>query len=462
MPLRRFSRSIRLAAPAEFVFDWHCRPGAFERLRPPWEYIEVLDAGNGVADGSRVTIAVKIGPIIRRWVAEHCDVMPGRQFTDIQIAGPFAAWRHTHRVQPEGEAACVLFDEIEYALPLGNFGESLGGPYVERQLDRLFRYRHAVTASDIAWCWAYREEQQMNIVVSGSTGLVGSALIPVLTTGGHNVSRLVRSRSNDRSKQQISWDPNANFVDAAGLEGVDAVIHLAGDPIASSRWNEAKKARIRDSRVRGTRLLCETLGHLQNPPKTLICASATGFYGSRGDEVLAESSSNGTGFLAEVCRDWEAAAEPARKRGIRVVHLRTGVVLTPAGGALAKMLLPFKMGAGGIIGDGRQYMSCIAIDDLVAAIVYLLVTPTIAGPVNAVCPHPVTNAEFTQTLGKVLGRPTVFPMPAFAARLAFGEMAQELLLASQRVIPTRLSESGFRFCCPDIESALRHVLGKPS
>jgi uncharacterized protein len=300
----------------------------------------------------------------------------------------------------------------------------------------------------------------MNVLVSGSTGLVGTALIPALMAGGHEVIRLVRAKSRTPSKEIIGWNPEARYVDSAGLEGLDAIIHLAGEPIAAGRWNSAKKGRIRDSRVQGTRLLCDALSHSNRPPATLLCASAIGFYGDRGDEVLTESSAVGSGFLADVCREWEAANDPARQKGIRVVNLRFGVILSTGGGALAKMLTPFKMGVGGIIGSGRQYMSCISIDDCIGAIQHALATDNLAGPTNIVQPGPVTNHVFTKTLGKVLGRPTIFPMPAFAARLAFGEMADQLLLASARVEPQKLVNSGYHFRHPDLETALRQVLGK--
>jgi uncharacterized protein (TIGR01777 family) len=300
----------------------------------------------------------------------------------------------------------------------------------------------------------------MNILVSGSTGLVGTALIPLLTAGGHEVVRLVRAKSHSPSKELIGWNPESSYIDAGGLEGLGAIVHLAGEPIAAGRWNTLKKARIRDSRVRGTQLLCEALAHTASPPAVLICASAIGYYGDRGEEVLTEESANGTGFLADVCREWEAAAEPARQKGIRVVNLRFGVILSARGGALAKMLTPFKLGLGGIIGSGRQFMSCIALDDCVAVIQHVLVNQSLAGPVNVVGPTPVTNHEFTKTLGRVLGRPTIFPMPAFAARLALGEMADELLLSSNRVEPKKLLTSGFQFQHPALEAALRHVLGK--
>ncbi len=298
----------------------------------------------------------------------------------------------------------------------------------------------------------------MKVLVSGSSGLIGTALITALTGAGHDVLRLVRSKLGASSKDLVGWDPDARYIDAAGLEGLDAVVHLAGEPIAGGRWNALRKASIRDSRVQGTRLLCEALSHTSRTPATLLCASAIGFYGNRGDEVLIETSAGGQGFLAEVCRDWEAAAEPARQKGIRVVNSRFGVILSARGGALAKMLTPFKLGLGGVIGSGRQYMSCIALDDCVAAILHALSTDWLWGPLNFVGLVPVTNYEFTKALGRLLGRPTAFPMPAFAARLAFGEMADELLLSSTRVEPRKLQESGFQFKNADLESALRSAL----
>jgi hypothetical protein len=299
----------------------------------------------------------------------------------------------------------------------------------------------------------------MNILVTGSTGLVGSALVRFLTTGGHQATRLVRSKPRP-GETEVHWNPEAGSVDAAGLEGLDAVVHLAGENIAGGRWTAEKKARIRNSRVQGTRLLCESLAKLAQPPRVLVCASAIGYYGDRGDEILREESPSGSGFLPDVCRQWEAATEPAAQKGIRVVNLRISIVLSPAGGALAQMLLPFRMGVGGIMGSGKQYWSWIAIDDLVGTILHALTTDALHGPVNAVTPNPVTNSEFTRILGRVLSRPTLLPMPGFAARLALGEMADELLLASARVEPARLLATGYAFRYPELEGALRHLLGK--
>jgi uncharacterized protein (TIGR01777 family) len=299
----------------------------------------------------------------------------------------------------------------------------------------------------------------MKVLLSGSSGLVGSALIPFLTDAGHQLVRLVRSQPKDEASE-VRWDPGAGDIDAGGLKGVDAAVHLAGESIAAGRWTAAKKDRILESRVKGTRLLAETLAGLEQRPKALVSASAVGYYGDRGEEALSEESASGSAFLSEVCRQWEAATEPAAGAGIRVVNLRFGVMLSTAGGALPRLLTPFRLGVGGRLGSGKQFMPWIALDDVTAALLHALTTETLHGPVNAVAPQAVTNREFTKTLGRVLGRPTLFPMPACAARLAFGQMADELLLASQRVEPAKLLASGYRFRFPELEGALRHLLGK--
>lgn len=299
----------------------------------------------------------------------------------------------------------------------------------------------------------------MNILISGSTGMIGSALIEILKNQNHRVTRLVRSPLQS-SEQTVQWNPAAGTLNAKELEGCDAVVHLAGESIAASRWTEAQKAKIRDSRVQGTKLLSETLTQLAKPPKVLVCASAIGYYGNRGDTILREDSGVGTGFLANICQEWESAADPAKKKGIRVVPVRTGIVLSPKGGALAKMLLPFKLGVGGIMGNGRQYWSWISLDDVIGAFHHALTNENVNGAVNAVAPRAVTNAEFTKTFGKVLSRPTIFPLPGFAARLVLGEMADDLLLSSARIEPARLLASGYKFKHPELEGALRDLLQK--
>src|SRR5437016_11290076 len=278
----------------------------------------------------------------------------------------------------------------------------------------------------------------MKILVAGATGLVGSALIPALESDASEITRLVRSSPK---ANEIEWHPNHGQIDAARLEGFDAIINLAGESIAEGRWTDEKKRKIRDSRVNGTNLLSEAIAKLATKPRVFLCASATGFYGDRDDEILDETSeSGGGGFLATVCREWEDATEPATKAGVRVVNLRFGPILAREGGMLGKMLTPFKMGMGGKVGSGKQYISWVAIDDVLGAIKLALADDSIHGPLNVVSPNPVTNEEFTRMLGEVLSRPTVMSIPGFAARLAFGEMADEMLLVGQSHVPKKLKD----------------------
>lgn len=296
----------------------------------------------------------------------------------------------------------------------------------------------------------------MKVVVSGASGLVGSALMSRLSGAGHQTERLVRTAGGDG----IHWDPVAGQMDRSALENWDAVVHLAGENIANGRWTAKKKERIGQSRIAGTSLLCQTLAGLARPPRVLVSASAIGYYGDRGDEVLSEESPPGTGFLSDVCQQWEQATEPAGAKGIRVARLRFGVILSPAGGALKSMLPPFRLGLGGRLGNGRQFMSWLALDDAVNIIEHTLSSSGLRGPVNAVSPQPVTNSEFTRVLGSVLSRPTIFPVPSLGVRILFGELADALLLASTRVIPARLQQAGFRFQYPELEAGLHHLLGR--
>jgi len=297
----------------------------------------------------------------------------------------------------------------------------------------------------------------MKILVSGSHGLVGKALVKSFVADGHEVVSLVRTELAFGAPE-IEWHPNQGRLDAQRLNGFDAVIHLAGESIASGRWTDEKKRAIRDSRVLGTTLLSNSLAQLSQPPSVFVSASAIGYYGTRGEQVLTEKSSSGDDFLASVCREWEDATRAAVEKGIRTINARFGIILDRNGGALAKMLPPFRMGFGGRIGDGRQWMSWVALEDIVGALKFVMQDENARGPINFVAPNAVTNAEFTRTLGRVLARPTLFPMPAFAARLAFGEMADALLLGSQRVEPEILEDRGFPFYWPTLEPALRHLL----
>lgn len=453
-----FSQNVDLPVSTSQAFDWHARPGALERLIPPWESVELGARSENLCEGATVELLNRLGPLKMRWLVEHFDFEPGRRFCDVQRSGPFTAWKHFHLFHSlEDPHSCVLEDRIEYQLPGGWLGNLLASRWTRKQIQRMFDYRHETTSKDLAAHRQYADQGKLCVAVSGASGLIGSELIPLLTTGGHEVTRLVRRQPEHG---EVGWNPLAKRFDERTLHGIDAVVHLAGENIAAGRWTPNLKERIRESRVNGTRVLCEALARMQNPPKVLVAASAIGFYGHRGDDMVDESNHPGAGFLPDVCRDWEAATQPAQDAGIRVVNLRIGVVLSPQGGALAKMLTPFKLGLGGRIGNGHQYWSWISIDDVAVTILHALMTESLHGPVNAVAPNATTNDEFTQTLGRVLRRPTKLPMPAVAAKLVLGEMANDLLLASTRVRPGKLIESGYHFRQPTLEKSLQHVLGR--
>jgi uncharacterized protein (TIGR01777 family) len=453
-----FEKRSEMPVSASELFAWHERPGAFQRLSPPWESIRVLEQTGGVRDGGRLAMEIAKGPVRVRWVARHVDYLPGEQFCDEQVEGPYARWRHVHRVESRGTNTSVLHDRIEYALPLGMPGRWLGDAATRKMLQRLLQHRHDRTRMDLERHKQFADRPRMTVAITGASGMIGTQLAAFLEGGGHRVVRVSRRKPAAVAVEPY-WNPDAGEVEAEGFQSVDAVVHLAGENIAAGRWTQERKESIRKSRVDGTRLLAEALASLPARPRTLVAASAIGFYGNRGDEPVDEDSPPGEGFLAEVCRGWEQAASPAAEAGIRVVNARIGVVLAAQGGALQKLLTPFKLGLGGKVGSGRQYMSWVALDDVIGALHHLLMTESVSGPVNVVAPRAVTSAEFARTLGRVLRRPALLPLPGFAVKAAFGEMGQELLLGGARVIPKRLGESGFRFLHPELEPALRAELG---
>lgn len=458
-----FERSIHLPASIDDAFAWHEAEGALERLTPPWEPVEVESRTGGLADGARATLKLKIGPIGLRWLAEHCGYDPPNKFEDRQISGPFAAWHHKHLFAARDESTSVLTDSIEYRVPLGPIGQFFGGWLVRSKLDRMFAYRQQITHDDLAFHGKLASSTKKptvpkrRIAVTGASGLVGSTLVPILTTGGHEVIRLTRSQSSASNVR--TWDPSAATLDPTLFEDCHAVIHLAGESVMG-RWTDDKKQRIRDSRIGPTTALAKTLAQIPDGPTTLVVASAVGIYGNRGDESLDEESSLGSGFLADVAREWEAATEVAREAGIRVVHVRLGIVISREGGALANMLLPFQVGAGGVVGSGEQYWSWIAIDDAASIFAWAALDESVEGAVNATAPRPTTNREFTKTLAGVLHRPSLIPIPKFGVKLVFGEMGEAILLDSTRAVPKRTQELGYRFRFDDLEEALRHELGR--
>ena len=453
-----------MPVPADVLFAWHERPGAFQRLSPPWQNVE-LTRFEGIREGQRAEIALGLGPVSIRWTARHTDYVAGRQFVDVQEKGPFARWRHTHRALPDGPHRSLLSDQVDFALPGGPPAQVIGKKKAMREMKRLFAYRHRVTGQDLA-AHARAGLSPKRIAITGSTGMIGEALVAFLTGGGHQVTRLVRSRRDVMSLagqpgvRAAFWDPATGEIDRVALDGLDAVVHLAGEPVFAPRWSEDKKRRILQSRVQGTTLLATTLAGLPRPPKAFLSASASGYYGGRAGAVLTEASPSGAGFLARVCRAWEAATAPAEDAGIRTVHLRIGVVLSPAGGALRTALPAFRLGLGGWPGDGTHFMPWITLDDVVYAIHHALAHDDIKGPLNLSAPEPVPARELFGQLGTVLRRPVPVRAPAPLVRLALGEAARELALKSLRMVPERLIERGFPFAYPDLDGALRHVLGR--
>ena len=454
------------------LFAWHIREGAFERLNPPWHQFKVIERRGNIQNGGTVKIKMKIaGPIHTTWLVKHSDYVQGKQFRDSQIKGLFSSWSHTHLFNSFERSSSILDDHVKYSLPWGMLSETLVSALINKKLNQMFDYRHRIISDDLlvhATANKIRgNDRPMTIGITGSSGFIGSSLIPFITTGGHRVIRFIRHPVSDGSNnfknvKSIQWNPSSSM--SLNDENIYAVVNLSGENIFG-RWTKKKKKRIFDSRVNTTQSLCKLLSSLDKPPKVLVSASATGYYGDRGDEILTEesppSSSSSNDYLSYVCRSWEEATQIAKESGIRVVNLRIGIVLSSSGGMLSKILPIFKLGFGIRIGNGNQYMSWIGLDDLLGLVLYAIADKSISGPVNAVSPNPITNADFTMALGKVLSRPAKFSIPESIIKLPLGEeLANAAILSGTRVIPERLIEMGYKFRFPYLESVLRHTLGK--
>jgi len=448
-------RSV-MPASADELFAYHARPGAFRRLAPPWQKMRVLEESGDVTAG-RVAFDVWLGPVKRRWVAEMGSAMPGRQFVDRQVEGPFSSWEHVHRFVPIDDERSELLDHIEYSLPAGGLTDFVGEGPAGKTLSRLFRFRHERTRLDLGRHAEWADRPRLTVVIAGASGLVGSHLADYLTTAGHRVIRLVRDK--DARPDEIPWDPAAGALDHGALEGVDAVVNLSGVSL-SGIWTSSRKKAILESRVQATRTLAEAIARVDAPPSVFISVSAVGAYGFRGGEAVTEQTELGEGFLADVCRAWEAAAQPVTASGVRLVTPRFGIVVSAAGGAVAAMLPAFKAGAGARLGRGDQYWAWVELDDVLGALEWAMHDGELEGVANVTAPEPVTNREFTKTLGHVLHRPAALAAPAFVLRHGLGGMGDEMLLASQRAMPARLRAQGFRFAFPTLEGALRYELGR--
>jgi uncharacterized protein (TIGR01777 family) len=443
-----FRFASELPHPRADAWAWHLRPGALARLTPPWQEVRV-GRDEGVRLNGRTELVITRGPLRLHWTALHDAFEAGRSFRDVQESGPFASWSHEHLVE-DTPAGCRWSDQIAWEpgwwMPTGA---------VEADLQRVFAWRHRRLREDLDR-HAAAGLPPMRIALSGGSGLVGGALAAFLSTGGHQVVPIRRGVAPGDG--HIAWD-GAGVIDAGRLRACDAVIHLAGAGVAERRWDAAWMRTIRDSRVLGTGAIAQALAADPGQVRTLVCAGGAGWYGDRGEDLLDESSTPGTGFLADVCRDWEAACDPVRAR-VRTVNLRTGVVLSARGGALARLLPSARLGLAGPLGDGRQWWPWIALDDLVHTVLHALARPGLSGPMNAVT-GAVRQADLARAVAAAVGRPALAPpAPRSVLRLGLGRMVDEVLLASARVEPGRLRAGGFRWQHPDLLAALAWELGR--
>jgi uncharacterized protein (TIGR01777 family) len=455
--MKVFTRKSYIPVPVARVFAWHARNGAIQRLTPPWAPLTLKwRQGRGIDKGVQVGFDMRVLGLPMIWEAEHIDFCENRMFKDRQVKGPFSRWEHTHLFSPAGGDGTIMADQVAYALPMGWLSAPLYY-FSQKELARMFDYRHRILAHDLPH---YADQMRpMRILMSGASGSIGSALVPFLRTCGHEVVRLVR-HDGPLAEDEVFWDPYNGILDLRSIGPVDAVINLNGKDISRGKWTRDQKQAIIDSRIQPTRLLVKKMLEMDRRPDVFISASAIGFYGEGADAVLTEMNPAGTSFISRVCRDWEQASGPAQAAGIRTIQLRIGVVLTPAGGALARMLPAFTAGCGAKLGKGRQYMSWIAMDDALGGIFHILKNREITGPVNLTAPKPETNRRFTRILAKVLSRPEVFAIPEWIATRLWGEMGKETLLTSARVVPEKLVKTRFVFQYPDLEDALRHLLGR--
>lgn len=455
-----FAKSTLVDAPLSDLIRWHFQSRALLRLLPPWSGARVLETPPALTDGAIVRLEVPVPPFRRKeWVSRIENVDPERCFTDVQVSGPFRSWEHEHSFLPGDDASTSrVQDSLEYRMKEPAPIAALASRLVDSQLLKMFLWRHRRTRNDVSLLRATNWIPK-TVLISGGSGLVGSSLRELLSISGCTVRRLVRRNAN-AELGEFSWDPSSGAIDPAALEGVDAVVNLSGAGIADARWTKARKELIERSRVDSTDLLARSIASMPGSKPALISASAVGYYGNRPDGLCTESEPPGEGFLPRTCVRWEEACRPASDAGARVAHLRIGIVLAWSGGALAKLRVPASLGLGGPIGHGRQGMSWIALDDLVGIIAHALVDDRYQGPINCVAPNPVTNREFMRALGGVMRRPAVLPLPEFAARAAFGEMAQEALIEGVRARPAVLEDLGHPFMFPELGSALAFELGQ--
>ena len=439
----------------EELYTWHSRSGALERLIPPWEKTSVIQRKGGLEPGGEVVMKMYAGILPFYWVAHHVENVPGEYFRDIMHKGPFSAWSHRHIFKEQKAGAC-LEDKIEYALPLHSLLPAFLKKHVDNTLLRTFHHRQKVLRADLE-LQKICGKKKKKVLISGASGVLGRALQPLLSTGGHEVWTLVR-RKPVSDRNELFWDPVKGVID--DLPYFDAVIHLAGEYIGLGRWTAEKKKRVIESRTKGTSLLVKALASRQDKPEVFLSASAIGYYGDTKGNLVEEEAGHGSDFISEVCRLWEEAAEPAEKAGVRTVLMRIGISLSPGGGALQRLLTTSPVGFFRRLGSGDQYISWISIDDTISAIYHAMCCQQLEGPVNITAPHPTTNSDFMKILAEVTGKPRILPVPSQILKAVYGQMASEILLSGCKASCSKLKESGFVFRHEILEDALRDLLGK--
>ncbi len=450
-----FIKSSTFPVDVQTCFNWHERSGALERCIPPWELVTVVKRTGSIKPGGKVELTIRPNGIPLKWVSHHTEYEKNVYFRDLQFKGPFKSFIHTHKFyQEKQDGYSTLVDDISYDLPCGKIGSLFKGQ-IHKQLEQSFRYRHHMLLNDLTQHGSV-SGKSLTILMSGASGLVGKNLVPFFTTGGHKVIRLVRRKATGAN--ELYWNPDRGELDLADLDHVDAVINLSGENIGEGRWTARKKEKIISSRIKTTRLLVEKMREMAHPPKVFLSSSAIGYYGERGINEMTENSARGDDFISEVCDTWEKEALKA-SHFMRVVCLRIGVVLTPKGGALGKLLTPAKFGLGGPLGHGEQIMSWISMSDLIYSFHHCLFHDELEGAINLTAPHPVSNRNLAKTLGKKLKRPAILPVPAPIIKLAFGQMGREIPLASTLALPEKLLETGFTFTHPTLNTALNYLIG---
>ncbi len=459
-----FIKRVKTPFEVHDVFNYHARYRAIDRLIPPWSKLKIIKRNIGLENGATCILELQCGPLKLKWVAKHIGYIQDQLFQDEMIKGPLKAWKHTHSFTPNELGGCIMEDKINYSLPYGLNRFNIVRNRLNKTLCEMFSYRHRILQNDLKLWDLLKENKGKRILISGSTGLIGSALIPLLELAGeHKISRLVRpsskySFSHNSSNFKV-WDPETGIVAPSDLEGFDAIIHLSGESIGG-RWSKIKKKRIHDSRVKTTELLCNTIKKLKKPPLTLLCASAIGYYGTRGEEVVTEDTMAGDGFLANLCVDWEAQANSVKDMGIRVVNARFGLILSPKGGILKLLTIAPYLKVGMGLGNGSNVFNWISIEDVIGSILYSVDNTTIRGPVNIVSPNPMNASDFFEIISKIQENQIFLRIGSGFMKRAIGDFADTINDSNGVVKPQKLLAAGYPFMTPSLEDAIRLLLGR--